>query len=392
MSEFKLDFQNTATAFADKTNSELREKQRLFRVMNSPTLVSLGTRATNLALSLGLPVSGLIKHTIYEQFCGGETIEESARVIEKLGRSHIGSILDYSVEGKSEEEDFEFTKDEIIRTIERAAGDPNMPFSVFKVTGIAPLGTLEKVSAGIELPEKSVLKWNRIQSRVNEICEYAAAKDQPVFIDAEDYAIQNAIDFLATSMMEKFNAEKTLVYNTAQMYRHDRLEFIKKSHAEAREKGYFYGIKLVRGAYMEKERERAAEMDYPSPIHETKEATDRDYDAALIYCLDNLEDVSFVCATHNEASTQLLVREMKARGLPNNHPHVFFSQLYGMSDNLSYVLAKAGYNVSKYVPYGPVKDAMPYLIRRAQENTSVKGQVSRELDLIERELKRRKNS
>ena len=392
MSDFKLDFQDTATAFADKSDSELREKYRIFKMMNSPTMVSMGTRATSLALKLGLPITGLIKRTVYEQFCGGETIEECEPVVEKLSRSHIGAILDYSVEGKSEEEDFNRTKDEVIRTIDRAKSDERIPFSVFKVTGIAPLGTLEKVSAGIDLPEKSVFKWERIQARVEEICARAHAADQPVFIDAEDFYIQEAIDRLATAMMEKYNRERTIVYNTAQLYRKDRLDFVRRSHLEAREKGYYYGIKLVRGAYMEKERERAEEKGYPSPIHETKADTDRAYDAAVEYCLDNLEDVSFVAATHNENSTQNLVRQMKRRGLPNDHPHVFFSQLYGMSDNLSYVLAGHGYNVSKYVPYGPVRDAMPYLIRRAQENTAVAGQVSRELDLIGRELKRRKKS
>jgi proline dehydrogenase len=392
MSDFKLDFQDTATAFADKTDSELREKYRLFKMMNSPSLVSFGTSATNFALKIGLPISGIIKHTIYEQFCGGETIEECSKTVEKLGKSNIGSILDYSVEGKSEEEDFERTKEEIIRTVERAKGDKNIPFSVFKVTGIAPLGTLEKVSSGMNLPEKSQMKWERIQHRVNEICEYAHSVSQPIFIDAEDFHIQNAIDQLATMMMEKYNREKTLVYNTAQLYRKDRLEFLKNSHRQAREKGYFYGIKLVRGAYMEKERERAAEMGYPSPIHETKADTDRDYDAAILYCLDNLEDLAFVNGTHNEESTQLLVTELGKRNLPTNHPNVYFSQLLGMSDNLSYVLAKHGYNVSKYVPYGPVKDALPYLTRRAQENTSVAGQVSRELELIKRELRRRRIS
>jgi len=390
MSEFKLDFQDTATAFADKSTPELKEKYRLFKLMNSPSLVSLGTKMTNFALKIGLPVRGLIKNTIFEQFCGGETIEECQPTIEKLGESNIGTILDYSVEGKSEEEDFEHTKDEIVKTIRRANEDPFIPFAVFKVSGIAPYGTLEKVSAGIELPEKSKLKWERIQSRVGEICEFAASLDQPVFIDAEETWIQNAIDLLAEKMMEKHNAEKPIVFTTIQLYRADGLEFLKKSHAKAIEKGYVYAVKLVRGAYMEKERERADEMDYPSPIQPDKAATDRDFDAAVEYCLENIETLAFVAGTHNEKSNQLLVQKMELKGIPHNHPHVFFSQLYGMSDNLSYVLAKNGYNVSKYVPYGPVKDAVPYLIRRAEENTSVQGMMSRELDLIDRELKRRK--
>lgn len=392
MSALEIDFHDTATAFADKSNSALKERYRLFKMMNSPSMVNLGTKLTNFALAIGLPISGLIKKTVFTVFCGGETIEECDRTIKKLGESKIGTILDYSVEGKFEEEDFEHTKDEILATIRRAKGDPNIPFSVFKVTGIAPLGTLEKVSAGIDLPEKSQLKWERIQGRVREICELAASIDQPIFIDAEETWIQNAIDMMAAEMMEKHNKERPLVYTTIQFYRTDALEMLKAQHAAAREKGYFYGIKLVRGAYMEKERDRAAEMGYPSPIQPDKASTDRDYDAGLKYCLENVETLAFVAATHNEQSTRMLAQLMEEKNIPKDHPHVFFSQLLGMSDNLSYVLSDNGYNVSKYVPYGPVRDSVPYLIRRAQENTAVMGQVSRELDLIKTELERRRSS
>lgn len=392
MSEFKLDFQDTATAFADKSNAELKEKYRLFKMLNSPVLNSIGTKTAKFALALGLPVQGLIKNTVFEQFCGGETIEECEGVINQLAHSNIGTILDYSVEGKSSEEDFDRTKDEIIRTIARAKGDPKIPFCVFKVTGIAPLGTLERLSNKKRLDAKSQAKCERIQNRVNEICEFAHSMGQPLFIDAEESWIQDAIDRMADEMMERYNQEGPVIYNTLQMYRHDRLKYLRESRRRAQERGYFYAVKLVRGAYMEKERERAAEMGYPSPIQPDKESTDQDYDAAVDYCLDHAGTVSFVAATHNEQSTQRLVQKMYQRGLQPGHPHIFFSQLYGMSDNLSYVLAKNGYNVSKYVPYGPVADAVPYLIRRAQENTSVTGQMSRELDLINKELKRRKIS
>ncbi|HEY8562714.1 MAG TPA: proline dehydrogenase family protein [Pyrinomonadaceae bacterium] len=390
MSEFKLDFQDTATAFADKSTGELKEKYRLFKMMNSPALVSFGTKMTNLALSIGLPVKTLIKNTVFEQFCGGETIEECEPTIRKLGESHIGTILDYSVEGKSEEEDFERTKDEIVKTIQRANEDPNIPFAVFKISGIAPYGTLEKVSAGVELPDKSKLKWERIQRRVGEICEFAHSLDQPVFIDAEETWIQNAIDRLAEQMMQTYNRDLPIVFTTVQLYRTDGLEFLKKAHVKATEQGYIFAVKLVRGAYMEKERARAEEMGYPSPIQPDKTATDRDYDAAVQYCLENVDSLAFVAGTHNEKSVQLLAQKMEQSHVTHNHPRVFFSQLYGMSDNLSYVLAKNDYNVSKYVPYGPVKDAVPYLIRRAEENTSVQGMMSRELEMIDRELKRRK--
>jgi proline dehydrogenase len=390
MSDFKLDFQDTATAFADKSNAELKEKYRLFKLMNSPFLNSLGTRAAKFALSLGLPVEGLIKNTVFEHFCGGETIEESEPAIRKLGESHIGTILDYSIEGKSEEADFERTKEEIIRTIKRAKDDPNIPFAVFKVTGIAPLGTLEKLSKKKRLDAKGQAKCERIHNRVQEICGYAYSVGQPVFIDAEESWIQDAIDRLAVEMMEKYNRQEPIVYNTIQMYRTDRLEYLKEARREAKREGYILGAKLVRGAYMEKERARAEEQGYPSPIQPDKEATDHDYDAAVDYCLDHIDDVAFVAATHNEKSTQRLARRMHERGIAPAHPHIFFSQLFGMSDNLSYILADNGYSVSKYVPYGPVKDAVPYLIRRANENSSVTGQVSRELDLIEKELRRRK--
>lgn len=392
MSDFKLDFQDTATAFADKSNAELKEKYRLFKMMNSPFLNSLGTRAAKFALTLGLPVEGLIKSTVFEQFCGGETIEECELAIRKLGESKIGTILDYSVEGKSEEADFERTKDETIRTIKRAKDDPSLPFAVFKVTGIAPLGTLEKLSKKKKLDAKGQAKCERIHNRVQEICEYANSVRQPVFIDAEESWIQDAIDRLAVEMMEKYNRQGAIVYNTLQMYRTDRLEYLKEARREAKREGYILGAKLVRGAYMEKERARAEEMGYPSPIQPDKEATDHDYDAAIDYCLDHVDDVAFVAATHNEKSTQKLVRKMHDRGIAHDNAHIFFSQLFGMSDNLSYVLADNGYSVSKYVPYGPVKDAVPYLIRRANENSSVTGQVSRELDLIEKELRRRKLS
>lgn len=390
MSDFHLDFHDTATAFADKSNSQLKEKYRIFKLLNSPFLNAIGSTAARFALSLGLPVEGLIKTTVFEQFCGGETIEECESTIDELGTSNIGTILDYSVEGKATEDDFDRTKNEIIRTIDRAKGDPNIPFAVFKVTGVAPLGTLERLSRKKKLDAKSQAKCERIYRRVNEICEYAYDLGQPVFIDAEESWIQDAIDRMAVEMMERFNREKPIIFTTLQMYRTDRLQYLKDHRRQAKADGYIPAFKLVRGAYMEKERERAREMGYASPIHETKTDTDADYDAALEYCLKHVNDVAFVAGTHNEASSQLLVQKMNERDIPADHPHVYFSQLYGMGDNLSYVLAKNDYNVSKYVPYGPVADAVPYLIRRAEENSSAAGQVSRELEMIGRELKRRK--
>ena len=392
MSDFRLDFQNTVTAFADKSDAQLNEKYRLFKMLNSPLLNALGSTAARFALSLGLPVEGLIKATIFDQFCGGETIEECERAVRQLGNSHIGTILDYSVEGKSTEQDFDDTKDEIIRTIEKAKDDPDIPFAVFKVTGIAPLGTLERLGARKKLDAKSQAKSERIHNRVNEICEYAYSVGQPVFIDAEDSWIQDAIDRLAIEMMEKYNRERPIVFNTIQLYRTGRLQYLKETRRQARLDGYIMAAKLVRGAYMEKERDRAREMGYPSPIHATRAETDADYNAAIEYCIRHFNSMSFVAATHNEESTQLLASLMRENGIPENHPNIFFSQLYGMGDNISYVLAKHGYNVSKYVPYGPIAESIPYLIRRAQENSAAAGQVSRELEMISTELRRRRQS
>jgi proline dehydrogenase len=391
MSDFKLNFRDTKIAFADKSDDELQEKYRVFKLFNYDLLVEIGTKATEIALKWGLPVKGLIKDTIFKQFCGGETIEECQPIIEKLGESRIGTILDYSIEGQSTDEVFESTKAEIYRTITRAKEDDFIPFAVFKVTGVAPFEILERVSNNTELLKRDVEEWEKAKARVIELCTYAHSLEQPVFIDAEESWIQNAIDDLATGMMEQLNAEKPIIFNTIQLYRRDRLEFLKQSHEKAKAGNYILAVKLVRGAYMEKERERAVEMGYDSPIQTSKEATDADYDAAIEYCLDHIDEIAFVAGTHNEQSIQLLAQKMEERGINHDHPHVFFSQLYGMSDNLSYILAGNKYNVSKYVPYGPVKDAVPYLIRRAKENTSVMGQMSRELDLIDKELRRRKS-
>lgn len=389
MSDFQLDFQDTATAFADKSDAQLKEKYRLFKLLNSPFLNSIGTAATKFALSIGLPVEGLIKATIFEQFCGGETITECDKAVSELGGSHIGTILDYSVEGKATEADFDRTKDEIIKTIKRAKNDPNIPFAVFKVTGIAPLGTLERLSRKKKLDAKSQAKCERIYKRVGEICEYAYSLGQPVFIDAEESWIQDAIDRLATDMMERYNREQAIVFNTLQLYRTDRLQYLKDARRQAKLDGYVLAVKLVRGAYMEKEREHAAENNYPSPIHASKADTDTDYNTAIEYCLKHFKEIAFVAATHNEASSKLVAEKMHEIGISPNHPNIFFSQLYGMGDNISYVLSSKGYNVSKYLPYGPVADTVPYLIRRANENSSAAGQVSRELEMIGKELKRR---
>jgi proline dehydrogenase len=389
-----LSFENTAIAFKGKDDAALRRSYWLFKLIGNPTLVKIGGAMTHFAVGIGFPIGWLIKKNIFAQFCGGETVEECKVASARLAEYNIGTILDYSVEGKEKEADFDATADEIIRTIAAAKGNPHIPFCVFKVTGVARFELLEKQNEVVrgtltQLSEKDQSEWNRVVQRVLQICQAAYDADQRIFIDAEDSWIQDAIDALCHDMMEKFNHDAPIVYNTIQLYRHDRLDFLKKAHAWSREKGLHYAVKLVRGAYMEKEGKRAAEMGYQNPIQPSKEATDSDFNAGVQYCLENLQDMALCCGSHNEESSMLLAQWMEEKGVVKNDNRVAFAQLFGMSDHISYNLADAGYNVVKYLPYGPIKEVMPYLLRRAQENTSVKGQTSRELGLILKERKRR---
>ncbi|MES2728073.1 MAG: proline dehydrogenase family protein [Bacteroidota bacterium] len=384
-----LDFSNTEIAFRSKNNSELRTSYYLFKAIGINWLVKMGPPMVELAFNLHLPIKGLIKKTVYQQFVGGESINDCEKAIDTLYKFNIGTILDYSVEGKEEENDFEHTCDETILTIEKAAQNPKIPFCVFKVTGLARFALLEKVTANQTLTTEEETEYGRVKARINKICKIAFDKNVRIFIDAEETWIQTAIDNLAHEMMEKFNKQEAIVFNTIQLYRHDRLVFLKESHQEAKVNNYYLGLKLVRGAYMEKERKRAQELNYTDPIQPTKETSDKDYDNALRYCIENIDTISICAGTHNETSSKLLAELMLAKNIPNNDRRIYFSQLYGMSDNLSYNLADAGYNVAKYLPYGPVKSVLPYLFRRAAENTSVKGQTGRELKLILQERTRR---
>ena len=386
----KLNFDNTEIAFRNKSNGELNAAFWLFKIISSNFLTSVGPPITNFFLNIGLPIKGVIKATIFKHFCGGETIAECENTIAQLHSGKVGTILDYSVEGEDEESVFDFTSEEIIRTIERAAGDERIPITVFKVTGVARFGLLEKIDAKKELSNAEQAEFDKVKSRCEKICRTAYDRNVPVMIDAEETWIQDTIDELAMDMMRLFNKERIIVYNTYQMYRHDKLADMKADHLIARETGFILGVKMVRGAYMEKERKRAEEMGYPSPIQPTKEACDIDYNESLKYCIAHLEQIAFVCGTHNEESSRLLAELIDQHKIAHNHPHVYFSQLLGMSDNLSFNLSDAGYNVAKYVPYGPIKAVMPYLFRRAQENTSIAGQTNRELGLIIKEKQRRK--
>lgn len=362
----------------------------LFKSMNSNSFVKLGGTLLNTAINLHLPVNFIIKPTIFNHFCGGETIEESERAIKELSQYNIGTILDYSVEGEGNDKSFDATRDELLRAIEKAHGNNNIPFAVFKITGLIDIKLLEKVQKMQELSVDERAAFERGRDRVNEICKRCYQRDVRVFIDAEESWIQDTIDNLTYEMMELYNKEKANIYNTYQLYRHDRLDVLQRDYENAVKNGYYLGAKLVRGAYMEKERKRAQQEGYPSPINPTKEASDKLFDDALRFCVEHIDRISFCNGTHNEASCYLLIELMDKYGIAPNDPRVYFAQLYGMSDNLSYNLAHAGYNVAKYVPYGPVKEVMPYLLRRANENTAIAGQSSREFQLIRNEMERRK--
>ena len=392
-----LSFENTENAFAYKTSKDLKKAKFLFNTMSYPLFVPIGTRITPFILKTGLPIQGLIRDTIFRQFVGGETLAETAPICNLLGSYGVQIILDYGVEGKQDETDYDKAKVVFKEVIAYAASQPNIPFISVKITGIARFSLLQKLNesprlrSGIHDYESDMAEWERVKNRLYEICAVAAEKNIGVLIDAEESWIQDPVDRLVIEMMETFNKEKAIVYNTIQLYRHDRLNFLKMFHRIARQRHFILGIKLVRGAYMETERERAIDNNYPSPIQSDKTGTDRDFNEAIGYCISNIEEISCIIATHNEESNKLGFDLLKEKGLPMNHSHIHFSQLYGMSDHITFNLAKEGCNVSKYLPFGPLKDVIPYLMRRAQENSSISGQTNKELALIKSELKRRKN-
>ena len=388
----KVDFNNTENAFEYKSNLQLKKAQNIFKLMKNKGVVTLGSWATKFALKINLPINYLIKKTIFEQFCGGENVIDSAKRIKDLEKYNVGTILDYSSEGKDSEVAFDKTVFEIIKTIDKAKDNISVPFSVFKVTGLARISILKKAyNNKFKLTPDEKEKFERIKYRMNHICKYANENNVPIFIDAEESWIQDTIDRLSEDMMLSYNKEKAIVFTTLQFYRIDRLEYLKELHQQSINKGYKLGVKLVRGAYMEKERNRAIAKNYKDPIQKSKEDTDKDFNIALEYCIKNINDISICAGTHNEESSMCLINLMSKYKINNDDPRVYYSQLLGMSDHISFNLSKAKYNVAKYVPYGPIKEVMPYLIRRAEENSSVSSQSNRELSLIEEEIKRRKN-
>jgi len=387
-----VSFDDTAVAFSSKSDAELYKMYLLFKAMNNNSFVKIGGSLLNTALNLHLPVKFIIKPTVFSHFCGGETIEESERAIKELSAYNIGTILDYSVEGEGDEKSFDATMNELLRTVEKARGNKAIPFSVFKVTGLLDTKLLAKVQAGTQLTASEKTAFERGRERVNTICKRCYDADVRVFVDAEESWIQETIDNLTYEMMELYNKEKAIVNNPYQIYRHDRLDVLKRDYENAVAKNYYLGGKLVRGAYMEKERKRAAEAGYTSPINPTKNASDELFDNALRFCIEHVDRIAICAGTHNERSSYLLMELMEQHNLARNDERVYFAQLFGMSDNLSYNLANAGYNVAKYVPYGPVREVMPYLLRRANENTAIAGQSSREFTLISKEMQRRKRT
>ncbi len=390
-SDSPVSFEDTSIAFQHKSDRELFLAYLIFGLTKSPFLVKFLSQAAKLTLSMGLPVKPLIKATVFKQFCGGEKKAEYAKVIAKLGRSLIGTILDYSVEGAQDEAGFEDTKQELLNIIAQSKSNPNIPCTCMKMTAIGSLELLEKITAKDRLSKDEQREWIKLKHRLDVICKAAYQADKPIYIDAEESWIQTAIDQLAEAMMATYNKNKAIVFTTLQLYRWDRIDYFLGLIEQARSGSYKLGIKIVRGAYLEKERERARRLGYKSPINDTKSETDREYNTALELFIKNIDGVEICVGTHNEYSCQVLVEYMAENKLANNHPHIYFSQLYGMSDNISFNLAHAGYNVSKYLPFGPVESTLPYLARRAEENTAIAGQMSKELETIAKEFKRRKS-
>lgn len=383
-------FNNTEVAFSLKSDTELERAYFLFKLIEKEPLVRIGTAVTNFALKAHLPVESLIRSTVFDHFCGGINENDCLSVVDRMYTKGVSSVLDYSVEGKEEEAQFEAALNMTLRTIDFAKERDAIPFAVFKPTGFGRFALYQKIGEGKELSETEKEEWNRVVARFEKVCKTAYDKDVALLIDGEESWMQDAADDLVADMMQKYNQEKAIVFNTLQMYRWDRLDYLKKLHERAKVEGFHIGMKLVRGAYMEKENDRAEEKGYKSPICSNKQATDENYDAAVLYMVNNIDKMAIFAGTHNEKSSYTLMQLMKEKGITKNDNRIFFGQLYGMSDNISYNLAEHGYNVAKYLPFGPVRDVMPYLIRRAEENTSVAGQTSRELDLIKKERTRRK--
>lgn len=392
MQKQTIQFDDTKTAFAIRSDKELNRSHFVFNTMKHPWMVKVGIFLTKIVLALRLPFKGIIKKTLFNQFCGGESIDGCIKTVKKLGDYNVHTILDYSVEGASVESVFDQTRDEILHICSSAKGDEHIPFCVVKLTGLGDAEIMTKAQSGKDLTAEEKLSLEKMKSRAEAIAQAAKDNDLMFMIDAEESWMQDVIDEVAYELMKKFNTDRPIVYNTYQLYRHEALANLKNAFQDITKDGYYFGAKLVRGAYMEKERDRAEEFGYPSPIHKDKAGTDRDYDAALEFCMEHIDKMGVCAGTHNEKSSQLFVDLINEKGIEKSDRRVYAAQLLGMSDHISFNLSKEGFNVAKYVPYGPIEKVMPYLFRRAEENTSIAGQTGRELTLIKKEIQRRKSA
>ncbi len=383
-------FEDTETAFAHKSDSELERAYFLFKLIANEPLVKIGTAVTNFAIKAHLPVEGLIRATVFDHFCGGVNEADCMPVVDKLWESRLYSVLDYSVEGKETEDPLDDALAKNLQILEFVKEKKAMPFAVFKPTGYGRFALFQKIGEGKTLTSAEKAEWERVIKRFHTTCKRAYDLDVSLLVDAEESWMQDAADQLVEEMMRTYNKKRPIVFNTLQLYRWDRMDYLKKICTDAEKSGYKLGIKLVRGAYMEKENERALEKGYPSPICGSKQESDDNFDAAVVYILEHLHTISLFAGTHNETSCYKLLELMQQKGISKSDTRIGFGQLYGMSDHISFNLAAQGYNVAKYMPFGPVRDVMPYLIRRAEENTSVAGQTNRELELLKKERKRRR--
>ena len=384
-----MKFDNTQKAYQLKTNRDLKKAYYLFLLFSSEKLVSIGSSITRLILRMKLPVSYIFKITFFSQFCAGLNKKESLKAVNSLKSYKILSYLHYAVEAVKTEKGMEMSKNHTLETLSFSKENKALPFSVFKATSLGPINLFKKKSSGIALTDSEKNEWKRIELRIDTCCAAAKKIGVKMLIDAEESWIQPAIDEIAESLMEKYNKKTPVIYTTIQMYRKDRMIYMKNLYDKATKQDFKVGIKLVRGAYIEKENLKAYELGKPSPICESKELTDQNFNNGLDYMLSKLNIGSLFMGSHNEQSILRVTEWMSKNKISKNHPHIWFSQLYGMADHISFNLASSGYQVVKYVPYGPVNEVIPYLIRRAEENTSITGQTPRELSLIKKELERR---
>ncbi len=387
------DFRDTRVAFEAKSDSELKLTTWMFYLMNFRFLVNSFGHLAIWAAKLRLPFAKyFIKKTLYKQFCGGESLEDARPTIEHLYSFDVKTMLDYGAEGKNDEEAFDKVIEENLKSIDFASENDSVKVISTKVSGLTQNKILEKVQKGEKLDNEEENRFEALQTRLNKLCKYAEERNVGIFVDAEESWIQGTIDDLVLDLMEKYNRNTIIVYNTFQMYRKDMLGNLQRDFERAQSNGFVLGAKLVRGAYMEQERARSEKYAYPCPIHETKDDTDKMYNDAIRFCMEHFDQIAFANASHNMESMELQVRLIQEMGVPRDHIHMNFCQLMGMSDHLTYNLAKRGYNVAKYVPYGPVRDVVPYLVRRAHENSSVTGDMSREYAMLKAEVQRRKKA